>query len=203
MLKHIFLIIVLIFCYFLWEQRPVRYGSGIVADAKPDIVRINFPNPIETENFIITPKFEINGTVRVIAKNRYWFEDMSHISPVDLLLSWDRMSDEELLKRMLIKIDNRSYHVQMTKPPYQRGNIHEHLMMTHTIPATEQIQEKITSLRRGQLVSFSGYVVDIENRVGNTWISPVRDKLPANRSSQWLWIENLTLEKATDNSQLE
>lgn len=193
MLKHIFLIIVLIFCYFLWEQRPVRYGSGIIADSKPDVARIDFPNPIETENFIITPKFEISGTVRVIARNRYWFEDMSHISPVDLLLSWDRMSDEDLLKRMLVKIDDRSYSVQMTKPPYQRGNIHEHLMLTHTIPATEQIQERITSLRRGQLVTFSGYIVDIKNRLGDEWISPVRDKLPANRSSQWVWIENLTL----------
>lgn len=192
MLKHIFLIIVLIFCYLLWEQRPVRYGPGILADSKPVVAKIDFPNPIETDNFIITPKFEISGTVRVIARNRYWFEDMSHISPIDLLLSWNRMSDEELLKRMLVKIDDRSYQVQMTKPPYQRGNIHEHLMMVHTIPASEQIQDKLKSLRRGQLVSFTGYIVDIENRLGTEWISPVRDKLPASRSSQWIWIESLS-----------
>lgn len=193
MLKHIFLIIVLIFCYFLWEQRPVRYGPGIVADSKPSVAKINFPNPIETNNFIITPKFEISGTVRVIARNRYWFEDMSHISPIDLLLSWNRMSDEDLLKRMLVKIDDRSYHVQMTKPPYQRGNIHEHLMMAHTIPASENIQDKLSSVRRGQLVSFTGYIVDIENRLGTEWISAVRDELPANRSSQWIWVEGLSL----------
>lgn len=192
MLKHIFLIIVLIFCYLLWEQRPVRYGPGILTDSKPVVATIDFPNPIETDNFIITPKFEISGTVRVIARNRYWFEDMSHISPIDLLLSWNRMSDEELLKRMLVKIDDRSYHVQMTKPPYQRGNIHEHLMMVHTIPASEKIQDKLTSVRRGQLVSFTGYIVDIENRLGTEWISPVRDKLPASRSSQWIWIESLS-----------
>jgi hypothetical protein len=197
MLKHIFLVIILIFCYLLWEQRPVRYGDGVVAEKKPEIASIDFPNPIETDNFIINPKFEISGTVRVIAKSRYWFEDMSHISPFDLLLSWDRMSDEDLLKRMLVKIDDRSYHVQMTKPPYQRGNIHEHLMMTHIIPATEQIQEKISSLRRGQMVSISGYIVDIENLLGNEWISPVRDNLPANRSSHWLWLENITLEEAS------
>ncbi|WP_340105009.1 hypothetical protein [Rhodohalobacter sp. 8-1] len=193
MLKHIFLIIVLIFCYLLWEQRPVRYGPGIVAESKPDVAMIDFPNPIETDNFIITPKFEVSGTVRVIARNRYWFEDMSHISPLDLLFSWNRMSDEELLKRMLVKIDDRSYHVQMTKPPYQRGNIHEHLMMAHTIPASENIQEKLLSIRRGQLVTFSGYIVDIEDRVGTEWISPVRDQHPANRSSQWIWIEGLSL----------
>jgi len=203
MLKHIFLIIVLIFCYLLWEQRPVRYGPGVVAESKPDIAGIDFPNPIETNNFIITPKFEIEGKVRVIAKNRYWFEDMSHVSPFDLLLSWDRMSDEDLLTRMLVQIDNRSYHVQMTKPPYQRGNIHEHLLMTHTIPATEIIQDKISSLRRGQLVSFSGYVVDIENRLGDKWVSPVHDGLPANRSSQWVWVESITLEETLDTSQDE
>jgi hypothetical protein len=195
MLKHIFLIIVLIFCYLLWEQRPVRYGPGILAESKPEVAKIDFPIPIETDNFIITPKFEINGTVRVIAKNRYWFEDMSHMSPMDLLLSWDRMSDEDLLTRMLVKIDDRSYSVQMTKPPYQRGNIHQHLMMTHAIPATEQIQDKLTSIRRGQLVSFTGYIVDIQNRIGTEWISPVRDELPANRSSQWLWIEGFSLEE--------
>jgi hypothetical protein len=114
---------------------------------------------------------------------------------MDLLLSWDRMSDEDLLTRMLVKIDDRSYSVQMTKPPYQRGNIHQHLMMTHAIPATEQIQDKLTSIRRGQLVSFTGYIVDIQNRIGTEWISPVRDELPANRSSQWLWIEGFSLEE--------
>lgn len=183
----------LIFCYFLWEQRPVRYGPGIIADSKPAVAKVDFPNSIETSNFIITPKFEISGNVRVIAKNRYWFEDMSHISPIDLLFSWNRMSDEELLKQMLVKIDERSYHVQMTKPPYQRGNIHEHLMMAHIIPASKQIQDKLLSIRRGQLVSFTGYIVDIENRLGTEWVSPVRDKLPANRSSQWLWVESFSL----------
>lgn len=195
MLKHIFLVIVLIFCYLLWEQRPVRYGPGIIADTKPNVERIAFPDPIETDNYIITPKFEIHGTVRVIAKTRYWFEDMRHISSIDMLLSWDRMSDEDLLRRMLVKIDDRSYHVQMTKPPYLRGNIHEHLMMTHTIPASDRIQEKLISIRRGQLITFTGYIVDIQNRIGTEWISPVRDKWPAQRSSQWIWIEDLTLEE--------
>jgi hypothetical protein len=200
MLKHIFLIVVLIICYLLWEQRPVRYGPGIIAESRPDVAKIDFPNPIETDNFIITPKFEIQATVRVIAKNRYWFEDMSHISPVDLLLSWNRMSDEDLLTRMLVKINDRSYSVQMTKPPYQRGNIHQHLMMAHTIPATEHIQSKLNSIRRGQLVSFSGYIVDIQNRIGTEWISPVRDELPANRTSQWLWIEDFTLEEVVQSN---
>lgn len=193
MLKHIFLIIILIFSYLLWEQRPVRYGPGVTADSMPNIEKIAFPNSIETDNYIITPRFEISGKVRVIAKNRYWFESMRHISPMDLLLSWDRMSDEDLLGRMLVKIDDRSYHVQMTKPPYQRGNIHEHLIMAHAIPATDAIVEKLNQIRRGQLISFSGYIVDIENRLGTEWLSPVRDKLPAQKSSQWIWIEDLSL----------
>jgi len=192
MLKHIFLVIVLIFCYLLWEQRPVRYGPGILIENKPKIERIAFPNPIETDNYVITPRFEIEGNVRVIAKNRYWFDDMRHISSIDLLLAWDRMSDEELLRRMLVKISDRSYHVQMTKPPFQRGNIHQHLIMTHTIPSSERIQDKLKSIRRGQMISFSGYIVDIENRIGNEWVSPVRDQWPAQRSSQWLWIEDIT-----------
>lgn len=174
----------------------MRYGAGVIADSKPEIEKILYPNAIETENFIINPKFEISGTVRVIAKNRYWFEHMSSISPFDLLLSWDRMSDEDLLTRMLVNIEDRSYEVQMTKPPYQQGNIHQHLLMTHVIPATEQIHDKISSLRRGQLISVSGYIVDIENRYGNRWISPVRDDLPASRSSHWFWIEKITLEEA-------
>lgn len=176
----------------LWEQRPVRYGPGIIADSRPDIQKIAFPNSIETDNYVITPRFEIRGKVRVIAKNRYWFEDMRHIAPVDLLLSWDRMSDEDLLSRMLVKIDDRSYHVQMTKPPYQRGNIHEHLIMAHAIPATDRVLDKLKEIRRGQLITFSGYIVDIENRIGTEWLSPVRDEWPSRQSSQWIWIEELT-----------
>lgn len=195
MLKHIFLIIVLIFCYFLWEQRPVRYGPGITAESKPTIDRIAFPNSIETSNYIITPQYQIRGKVRVIANKRYWFDDMRHISSVDLLLAWDQMSDDDLLRRMLVKISDRSYHVQMTKPPFQRSNIHENLIMAHTIPSTDRIQDKLKSIRRGQVISFSGYIVDIENRIGNEWISPVRDHWPMQRSSQWVWFEELHIEE--------
>ncbi|WP_158551447.1 hypothetical protein [Rhodohalobacter sp. SW132] len=192
-MKHIFLIIVLICCYFLWEQRPVRYGGGIIVESKPMVTHIAFPNSIETDNYIITPRYQIEGKVRVIANKRYWFDDMRHVSSVDLLLAWDRMSDEDLLRRMLVKIDDRSYHVQMTKPPFQRGNIHDNLIMAHTIPATERIQDKLKSIRRGQLIHFTGYIVDIENRIGNEWISPVRDHWPQQRSSQWVWFEDLEI----------
>jgi len=191
MLKHIFLIIVLIFSYFLWEQRPVRYGGGITVESKPMVDRIAFPNAIETENYAIIPRYKIEGTVRIIAKKRYWLDDMRHISSVDLLLAWDRMSDEDLLRQMLVKINDRSYQVQMTKPPFQRGNIHENLIMAHSIPASEQISDKLKSIRRGQLIHFSGYIVNIENRTGNEWISPVRNHWPQQRSSQWIWFEDL------------
>lgn len=193
MLKHIFLVIVLILCYFLWEQRPVRYGPGIIVESQPTIDQVAFPSSFETSNYVITPRYKINGDVRVIANKRYWFDEMRHISSVDLLLAWDKMSDDDLLKRMLVKIDDRSYHVQMTKPPFQRTNVHENLIMAHTIPSTERVQQKLNSIRRGQLISFSGYIVDIESRIGNEWISPVRDNWPMQRSSQWIWIDELTL----------
>lgn len=193
MLKHIFLVIVLILCYFLWEQRPVRYGPGITVESQPTIERIAFPNSIETSNYIISPRYKIEGDVRVIANKRYWFDEMRHISSVDLLLAWNKMSDEELLGRMLVKINDRSYHVQMTKPPFQRNNIHQNLIMAHTIPSSERVQNKLNSIRRGQLISFSGYIVDIESRIGSEWISPVRDHWPMQRSSQWIWIEDIVI----------
>lgn len=171
----------------------MRYGPGVVVESKPTVDRIAFPNAIETDNYIITPRYQINGEVRVIANKRYWFDGMRHISSIDLLLAWDRMSDEELLRRMLVKINDRSYHVQMTKPPFQRGNIHQNLIMAHTIPATDRVQDKLKSIRRGQLISFSGYIVDIENRIGSEWVSPVRDHWPLQRSSQWVWVEDIEL----------
>ncbi len=194
MLKHIFLILVLVVCYFLWEQRPVRHGPGVVAGAKPNIERIAFPEPIETESFIITPHHQVEGKVRVVANKNYWFDDLKFISSVDLLFGWDRMSDENLLKKMLVKINERAYHVQMTKPPFQRTNIHEHLLMVHAIPANEEISEKLHSIRRGQIVAFSGFLVDIEDRIGNQWSSPVNENGPVQKSSQWMWIEKLEIE---------
>lgn len=203
MLKHISLAVILIICYFLWEQRPVKYGPGIVAESEPRIEKITFSRPIETKNYIITPRYEIEGTVRVIAQKNYWFDEMRHISPTDLIIAWDRMSNDELLSKMLININERSYSVQMAKPPFMRSNIHDYLIMAHSIPSSELIHEKLVSLRRGQLISFSGYIVDVENRTVDKWISPVRDGFPAQRSPQWIWFEELFIEEPdTENADL-
>lgn len=171
----------------------MKYGPGVVVENKPTVDRIAFPKAIETDNYIFTPRYQINGDVRVIANKRYWFDGMRHISSVDLLLAWDRMSDDDLLRRMLVKIDDRSYQVQMTKPPFQRGNIHQNLIMAHAIPSNDRVQDKLNSIRRGQLISFSGYIVDIESKIGSEWISPVRNHWPMQRSSQWVWIEDINL----------
>lgn len=195
MLKHIFLLLVLIFCYFLWEQRPVKYGPGVMVNSEPRLETVNRAATIDTEEATLIPKYRIEGTIRVIAKKSYWFDNRRHISPTDLVLGWNRMSDDKLLNKLLITIDDRSYEVQMAKPPSLRGTIHEYVIMAHTIPATERIREKLATVRRGQFISFSGFIVDVRTNNEDTWVSPMRDGKPAVRSPQWIWIENLFLEE--------
>jgi len=195
MLKHIFLLLVLIFCYFLWEQRPVKYGPGVIVNSQPKVEAVNRTATFDIKNATLIPKYQIEGTIRVIAKKSYWFDNKRHISPTDLVLGWNRMSDDKLLRKLLITIDDRSYDVQMAKPPSMRGTIHEYVLMAHAIPATERIREKLATVRRGQFISFSGFIVDVRTKDEKSWVSPVRDGKPAVRSAQWIWIENLFFEE--------
>ncbi|MEX0662321.1 MAG: hypothetical protein WEA58_02950 [Balneolaceae bacterium] len=194
MLKHLFLILLLIGAWFLWDQRSIKHGPGVLAETHPKIENIRSPTPIETENFTLNPLQQIEGELRVISRKRYWFDELSGIAPYGYIFSWEGMSDEENLRRISPKQDNRSYTLHVSTPPLSIQNMHDKVVLAQAIPANEQILEIMKNIRVGHVVRFAGIITDLEKKDGVVqYHSNIEGRNAKMQGVKFIWIEELSI----------
>lgn len=195
MIKHFSLIVVLLGCYMLWEQRPVWHGEGVTVSEAPVINVLRSAKSIETDNYVLTPVAAISGSSRLIGRKLYWFDEYATLSPFDFTLGWDKMSDEYYLRRMQVKITDRNHSIFFAIQRIPKADISDMVLHMHAIPSNEDIRNKMRMIRRGHIVDFDGYIVDVHPKTDDASVLRHRQK-PSfkNNSSHYIWIENLTIQ---------
>lgn len=193
MLKHILFVIFIVVCYFLWDMRPIRHDPGILVEESPSYSELSRPQSFETENYLLKPRVSVTGEARVVSIKRYWFDDRAGLSPYGLVFGWGEMSDESYLSRLLISQSKRNYQVKMASPPLPPREINSMLLITQAIPANDDILATMKRIRRGHIVTFSGYFVDAETDHGFIWQSQITNGVPKQDGLQLFWIENLEI----------
>jgi len=195
MIKHFSLIVVLLGCYMLWEQRPVWHGEGITVSEAPAIQVLRSAKSIETDNYVLTPVAAISGSSRLIGRKLYWFDEHATLSPFDFTLGWDKMSDEYYLRRMQVKIIDRDHKIHVAIQRIPKTDISGMVLHMHAIPSNEDIRNKMRLIRRGHIIDFDGYIVDVHNKADDSSVLRNRQR-PSfqNNSSHYIWIENLTIQ---------
>ncbi|MEO7761056.1 MAG: hypothetical protein ABIS68_03990, partial [Casimicrobiaceae bacterium] len=108
--------------------------------------------------------FELEAVV--IGRERYRFDRMSKLVPVDVAFGWGPMSDSSVLSRLKISQSNRFYFWSTPEFPIPRRAIETHSANMHLIPATDAIERRIENARVGQVVRLSGYLVDVKTTDG-------------------------------------
>ncbi len=195
MIKHFSLIVVLLGCYMLWEQRPVWHGEGITVSEAPAINVLRSAKSIETDNYILTPVAAISGSSRLIGRKLYWFDDHASLSPIDFTLGWDKMSDEYYLRRMQVQIAEREHAIRFAIERIPKTNISDMVLHMHAIPSNDDIREKMRWMRRGHVIDFEGYIVDVLPKTEDASARRHKQKPSFKRnSSHFIWIENLTIQ---------
>ena len=159
--------------YQHYSQRPVIHGNGVVASQTP------LQSSISDDGFIlngytITPLESFQIEARVLSTKHYTFDREADLAPVDLALGWGRMSDESILKDIAISQSGRFYHWRVKDFPIPRKEIETHSANMHMVPANQQIENTLKSIRPGQVVSIQG------------------DLIQANAADGWRWKSSLT-----------
>ncbi|MCC5915024.1 MAG: hypothetical protein JJU46_11660 [Balneolaceae bacterium] len=194
MLKHLFLIIVLFGCYLVWDMRPVTHGEGVIAPDAPNLVQTNRHPGFHHEEFILKPKWKIEATNRVLSSRTYWLDDKRTLSPRDFVFGWGDLSDERILGQVSTSIRSRDYSLEVIRPPMTIGEIRNHLLFAHTIPANEEVRKTIRDIRPGHLVSFRGYLVDIDQDSNPYWLSTYSGSRSRLDGSQIVYIEHIEIQ---------
>ncbi len=157
--------------YYSWQKRPVTYSPGVVATAEPIQNELDDAAIIELNGYQLTPLEEFNIEARVLGTEHYSMDRESDLAPVDLALGWGRMSDEAILKDISISQSSRFYYWHVDNFPIPRQEIETHSANMHMIPADSSMEETLKTVRPGQLVSLSGYLVEAKAPDGWKWRS--------------------------------
>jgi len=149
----------------------VRHGPGPVAPDRPGQERIDAP-PFEHRGARLVPRARFQIEARVLGRERYYFDELADVSPVDLALGWGPMSDETVLDRLDISQGERFVFAIPREPlPISRTLFQLTFSNFHVIPADSQIEHQLKNLRRGEIVHLQGLLVDVELASGARWKS--------------------------------
>ena len=193
MLKHISLILVVLVSYFMWDQRPVKHGPGVIAPDSPSVVQVVRHNGIKMQHYTLNPNYKIEATSRVLSQRTYWFDHKNQLAPFDFVLGWGEMSDERILSQVQTPINERDFKVEVIRPPLTLNEIRQQILFMHAVPANEEIKDKLSSVREGHLVSLSGYIVDINDRADLFWESSFSKHNKRLDHNQIVYVEQVEL----------
>ncbi len=137
----------------------------------PDLYIVTQP-PLQTElakkeaiykngyQLILRDFFEVQG--RVLSRRHYLGDERADISPIDLALGWGKMSDLAFVQKIEFLQNNRFLYWHVNEFPMPRKELEASASNMHLIPADEEIELELKRIKKGQVVSLSGYLVDVK-----------------------------------------
>jgi hypothetical protein len=145
-----------------WTLRSRHPGPGELAPEDPVQTEVTSETTATVGRWLLTPRAHYVISARVLGREDYRFDTLGDLIPEDLALGWGRMSDEGVLKALVIGQSSRfySWHTRTELWPIPREEIVAHSANTHVIPADEAVRATLERLRIGDVVHLEGDLVD-------------------------------------------
>ena len=166
-------VIVLILLGTMLKGRPVQEAGPF----DPPVQR-ELREPMELaapEGYTIVATDEYRVEAMVMSRCRYWFDDGSVLSPIDLLLGWGPLTVEPNLHGIEWKQQARwgNYHYLFANVNIEQREMDIHSANTHIIPASgdRALRRALLKIRRGDVVRLTGYLVQVRGADGFYWNS--------------------------------
>lgn len=162
-------------------------GAGQVAPKEP-WQRPTTLAPFTHRGVEVLPLAEFSATARVLSATDYSDDVDGDLLPVDLALGWGEMSDWENLQKVKVGQRHRYYSWQVKDWFLPRKIIETSSANMHFVPSNGGIQDRLMDASRGDVVSFSGYLVQIRGAEKN-WASSTTRKDTGAYACEVVFIE--------------
>lgn len=141
------------------------------------------PEPIQTHlaetaapfthlGWRVTPVAAYSLDAFVLLSERYRWDDLAALSPVDLALSWGMASDPRVVAQMDMIQSRRFLHWRIQLDTgLDPGAISRSSANVHIIPASPDLEEVVLDFESGDRVHLEGWLVDLEDPGGRVWKS--------------------------------
>jgi hypothetical protein len=197
MTRRIFIFSVIILGYLVirdWDSKPIEHPPGILVAERPLQVDLQ-PSTFMLNDYQLTRKASFEIRARVLSKEPYYLNRTADLSPIDLALGWGEMSDSAVLSQIDISQSARWYRTKYDlPPPIAEQQIIFNSSNMHMIPANKGIEKTLKKLREGDVVSISGYLVDVDHDSGWYWRTSMSRLDTGNGACELVYVETLSVE---------
>jgi len=190
-MKEFWFIGALLFGVYFWSGRDIARPGGVLVPEEP-VQRQVYTSRLRVKNgyqIELLASFDIRA--RVIAVERYRFDRGAALSPVDLALGWGPMSNGDILKQISFSQGGRFFSWWAQNYPVPRNVIESHSANMHMIPADDDIERRLKSIRAGSLVHIKGYLVEATGKNGFRWKSSLSRSDSGAGACELIWVESL------------
>lgn len=142
-------------------NRPVKAPDGILAPDEPLQGEVPDGATLRSGRWTLKVRAHYRITARILGLERYHFDALASLIPEDLALGWGPMSENKILRGLDISQSDRFYFWRAAAgEPLAKEAIIAHSANTHVIPENSLIAGRLSRLRRGEVVTLTGDLVD-------------------------------------------
>ncbi len=176
--------------YFFWPETVTRHEPGVLVKEEP-VQRITTAEGWERDGYTITPLAQLEAKALVLHLKEYGSGRESDLSPVDLALGWGPMSDQGVIDKLEISQSGRWYEYKARVLPLPQKVIAASSSNMHIIPGDEDVEDVLSALHRGDVISFSGFLVEVKAADGWGWRSSLSRTDEGHGACEVVWVKRM------------
>lgn len=194
-MKKWIVLLALIGAVWFWLHEPAAKWRGMPAARDPVQTSTGLPAPFQHGDYTITPlaRYEIKAVV--LARERYRNDPGAKLAPVDLALGWGPMSTAVVINDLSISQSGRWYEYSWSgEEPLPPDQIAAHSANTHCLPATPEIRRQLLAIKRHDVVTLEGLLVEVAGPGGYRWRSSLSRTDTRGGACEVMWISALSVQ---------
>lgn len=191
-MKKILVLIVLAAGVWFWCHEPAATWRGLPAARDPVQTTAGLPARFQSGDYAITPLAHYEIKAVVLSRQRYRHDPGAKLSPVDLALGWGPMSSAGVINELDVSQSGRWFEYSWSvEPPLDPDAITAHSANTHCIPASPEIRRRLLAVKRHDVVTLKGLLVEVNGPGGYRWRSSLSRTDTRGGACEVMWITDV------------
>ena len=173
------------------DRWPVRREPGILVAEAPAQTPPRSERLIEQDGYRLTPLADYAIRARVLGTERYRFDAIADLAPIDLALGWMSMSDTRVLDQVHDFQVGRHFFYWMRGGVLSPETAKISAANTHAIPADADVLRQLFELKEGDVVRLTGQLVEVTGPKGLTMRSSLRRDDSGDGACEVLYVQTV------------
>lgn len=174
----------------LVEGRAVEHPPGVLVSAEPQQRLVERP-PFPFGDYQLTPLADFEVEARVLSVEKYRTDGGARVSPIDFALGWGPMSDSAVLEHFRIRQGGRFFSIHPDEQAIDVRTAMLNASNMHLIPANEVVEDRLASVKIGNIVRLRGQLVSVHGPNDFAWTSSLTRADTGNGACELFYVESL------------